>query len=799
MATTESVEDRGEIATAPAYVPWTTPFARLRVSGQCQGVGYRPFVYHLANTLDVTGSVRNDPAGVVVEAWAPDDVLDELAARLSTDAPPLATIESVTWEARVPPAEVMTPTGFTIATSDADAADERGCVTVDASVCADCLAEFRSPRDRRFRHALINCTNCGPRYTIVQDLPYDRSRTTMASFAMCPRCTQEYLDPGDRRFHAQPTCCGNCGPRVRLIDSEGAEWPRNEDSFCLTAEILTDGGIVAMKGLGGFHLAVDATNVKAVGELRRRKNRDHKPFAVMVADLATAQTLCDLSPEGVQALVSPVSPIVIAPWRPAGVASVGLAVDGIAPGHHRLGLMLPNPPMQHLLAEEHPGPVVMTSANVSDDPLVRDDEELVRLDGLADVILTHNRPIERAVDDSVVVDRPGHPPVPVRRARGLVPGTIRLPLPASEAGICMGADLKNAVAVVHGDVATVSQHLGDLNHVLAHRRFTRTAADLERLLDVDPAWVAVDLHPRYLSRRHGIRQAAARGLTVVEVQHHHAHLASLLAEHQRTDTVVGLTCDGVGLGSDGTSWGGEILVGDLGDFARRGRTRPLLLPGGDVAAKRVGRAAISWMTDALGEDNTAMHPAAERLIPDPRERKGVQGMLRSGLACPASSGLGRLFDAAAALLGLCDYNHHEAFAAQLLESAAAGATTRPSGSGLLGVAGDQLLEIDTRPLLRALLGGQDAGAGTSALAYLFHDAVADGLARGAISVAHQEGIGTIGLTGGCFCNVLLTELVVGRLEDAGLEVLTHSVVPPNDGGIALGQAAVAAARRERHD
>lgn len=784
--------------TAPQHpaeaVDGARAFANIRVRGQCQGVGFRPFVYRTALGLGLKGHVRNDGAGVTVEAWGDARALDDLERRLSADAPSLARVDSVHRQTSQPRHGEAAPAAFSIAPSgEGEAGPVR--ITPDVATCPSCVAELLDPQNRRHRHALVNCTQCGPRFTIVRGLPYDRARTTMAGFALCARCEAEYGAPADRRFHAQPVCCPECGPGLSLTRLGGRALPGGEDPTSQAAHLLRGGLILAVKGLGGFHLAVDATRGSAVAELRRRKDRPGKPFAILVGSLDSARALCSLSAGAEAALVSPAAPIVIAPWRCAGVASAGLALADVAPGQHALGIMLPNTPLQHLLIAAHGGPLVMTSANASDEPLVQDDAELPRLQGIVDAVLTHDRPIARAVDDSVVLDVPARAPVPLRRARGYVPSPIPLPRAAPSQGLCLGADLKNAPAVVDGTTAILGQHVGDLSDMLAHRRLGTTLDDLCGLFEIEPAWVAVDMHPRYLSRRFGLRLAVARAIpTVVEVQHHHAHLASLLAEHGRSDSVVAVVCDGTGFGTDGTAWGGEVLVGDLTDFTRAAWLRPLRLPGGDIAAVETTRCTLSWIDDALGARATATNPHVRREVPDGDHRSLVAAMLARDVASPPSTSLGRLFDAAAGLLGGCARNLYEGMAAQRLESMACGSTARPDGSGLLTFSESEPRQLDHRPLLRALLAGLDQGANAADLAWLFHDAVADGFARAALAAARRHGVSTVGLTGGCFCNGLLTTAVAERIEAGGLELLTHRLVPPNDGGLALGQAAVAAAR-----
>ncbi len=793
--------------TPPEHPVVALCWSRLRIEGQVQGVGFRPFVHRLARELKITGSIHNDLRGVTVEAWGTAEGLADLQERVRRDAPALARVDRVLRVGGGTTIPGVAPSEFRIASSEAAPGGQRGRVTVDAAVCADCLRELGDPSDRRYRHPLINCTSCGPRYTIVRDLPYDRSRTTMAPFPMCPRCEAEYRSPADRRFHAQPVCCHSCGPALLLDTRDRVVEARSpaevEAVFAEVAAALSRGGIVAMKGLGGYHLVADGTDAGAVGRLRALKRRAHKPFALLVADLSEARALCRLSGRGAALLGSPASPIVIAPWRADRRGVPGKSpsdpVPQNAPGHERLGLMLPNTPMQHLLVERLHRPLVMTSANVADEPLVTDPGEARRRFGRGvDAYLEHDRAIERAVDDSVLVDAgEALDPLPLRRARGYVPAPITLAPAAARPGVCTGADLKSAVAVVRGRQAIVSQHVGDLDHALAFERFRRTLEDLQRLFDVRPDWVAVDLHPSYAARRWGVelaRRGVGRGpLALVEVQHHHAHLASLLAEHGHEGPVVGIVCDGVGWGADATAWGGEILVGGLTRVRRVAHLRPVRLPGGDEAARTIGRCAISWLVDALGPEAAAAHPMARAVMPDERTRRAVLTLLACDLRCPPSTGAGRLFDAAASILGLCDRNHYEAMSGELLESAALRSTARPSGDERIALTDGSPRILDHRPLLRELVERRVRGEPPEDLAWLFHDALADGLARAAVAAAGEAGLDTVGLSGGVFCNVVLTLRVYERLARAGLRVLTHREVPPNDGGIALGQAAIAAA------
>ncbi len=758
----------------------TAGACRLLVTGQVQGVGFRPFVHRLATELALRGAVRNEPRGVVIELFGDPDAMDRFARRLRRDAPALARIDEV----ERTPLEGPGPDGFSIVASERQGTIP-GRVTVDSATCPQCLEELFEGRDRRHRHALINCTNCGPRYTIMRDLPYDRAATTMAGFPMCDRCEAEYRDPANRRFHAQPTCCHDCGPRLSFRDTQGV---LAGDAIGEAVRILRQGRVLAVKGLGGYHLAVDASDEAAVRRLRSGKHRDHKPFALMAPSLEAALGLVELSARGVEALTSPAAPIVLARRRSgAGVA------PSVAPGLAQLGVMLPNTPLQHLLARAHGGTLVMTSANLADDPLIADDADaLRRLGGIADAWLTHDRPIARAVDDSIVLDA-GDALTPIRRARGYVPTPLRLPVAAAAPGLCMGGELKGAIAVVRDDHAVLSQHLGDLGHTLAFTRFRSTIADLLRLHEMRPAWIACDAHPSYLSRREGLAMARRLGCPLLEVQHHHAHFAAVLAEHRVAGPALGIVVDGIGHGADGTAWGGELLAGDCLAATRLGRMRPLRLPGGDAAARETGRCAVSWLADALGLE-VARGEVGRLALADDATRHHVAGLLADDLQSPPSSGLGRLFDAAAALLGVCSRNHYEAMSGLLLESLA-GQATASDGANLCPLSAlDGLLEIDHRPLARRLVAGRQAGEPSAALARLFHDAVADAFAALAIRAAEQTSLRRVAISGGVACNAILVCRLRQRLEGAGLEVLTHAHVPPNDGGLAYGQAAVAAAR-----
>jgi hydrogenase maturation protein HypF len=755
---------------------------RLRVTGTVQGVGFRPFVYRLATDLGLSGWVGNDSLGVILEAEGPPDALDRLAARLRTEAPPLARIESV----EVEPLPATGASGFTVVDSRSEGAPAVA-VPVDVATCDDCLREMADPADRRFGYPFTNCTNCGPRYTIIRSIPYDRASTTMGGFVMCADCRREYEDPGDRRFHAEPTCCPVCGPELTLVASDGGVLAKAGDALGSAVALLLDGRILAVKGLGGYHLACDATDATAVAELRRRKQRDDKPFAVMVPDLDTARRLCDLGDEAAAALASPRRPIVLASRRPdAPVAPL------VAPNLPELGLMLAYTPLHVQLLAGAGRPLVMTSGNLSDEPIAHDDADaLARLGPMVDAILTSDRAIHIRCDDSVVRSGTRHAARPdrvqmVRRSRGYAPEPIALPVAARRHVLAVGAELKSTVAVAKGDNVVASHHIGDLEHLAAYRSFLQAVDHLCHLTGVTPAVVAHDLHPEYLSTKF----AADLDLPAVGVQHHHAHIASCLAEHGRTEPVLGVAFDGLGLGTDGTAWGGELLVADLGSFRRVGHLRQVSLPGGDRAAREPWRMAVAWLAETLGPE------AAERYgrAVDDRWAAVLNLALRpDGLR---TSSAGRLFDAVAALLGLRTRITYEAQAAIELESAAAGQPLAgPPGYEIDVAPGpDGGLVLDPGPLLSTVLAERDRGGAIPSIAAGFHAGLGRGIAAAATRAAGADGLDTVALSGGVFQNARLTAVVVTELEAAGLAVLVHHRLPPNDGGVSVGQAAVAAWR-----
>ncbi len=780
---------------------------RLRVRGTVQGVGFRPFVYRTAVALGVGGSVWNDSEGVVVEAEAPADVLDELARRIAEEAPPLALVTSVeatplpaaaaeappfattSVDRTLPPLAGAGPS-FVIVDSRADTAPAVA-VSVDAATCADCLAELHDPADRRFGYPFVNCTNCGPRYTIIRSVPYDRAATTMAGFVLCAACRAEYEDPADRRFHAEPNACPVCGPRLRYLDTAGGLLAEAGDALEAAATDLLAGRILGVKGLGGWHLAVDAGNEAAVAELRRRKGRDDKPFAVMVPDLAAAHALCRLSPAAVEALSSPRRPIVLAPRRPTAPLA-----PGVAPGLPELGLMLPYTPLHDLLLDRTGRPLVMTSGNRSDEPIAHEDEDAVaRLGPLVDALLGHDRPIHIRCDDSVVRDLPGQRSRSggrrkgtvqlLRRSRGYAPEPLVLPVPARRHLLAVGAELKNTVAVAKGAGVVASHHIGDLEHLPAYQSFLQAVEHLCHLAGVEPEVVVHDLHPEYLSTKF----ALDLDLPAIGVQHHHAHIASCLVDHGRDEQVLGVAFDGTGYGCDQSLWGGEFLVAGLRGFERVGHLAAVPLPGGAMAIREPWRMGMVWAGEVLGRD------AAERFGASVDDRWEAVLAVAALDRTPRTTSAGRLFDAVASLLGVRHRVTYEGQAAIELEALAASVPFADAPDYRLDqpAGGTGPVVLDPAPLVARVLAERDRGTPVALVAAGFHHSLGRAAADLACRLASEAALGTVALSGGVFQNARLTAVVAGEVERAGLEVLVHRRVPPNDGGISIGQAAVAAA------
>jgi hydrogenase maturation protein HypF len=773
---------------------------RVTVSGVVQGVGFRPFVHRLAGELGLSGSVGNALEGVVIEVEGPPDSVGEFERRLVAHAPALSQVESV----QVSDLPATGGTGFNIVRSGASGTVHGPVALVppDTAVCADCLRETFDPSDRRARYPFTACTYCGPRFTMVTGLPYDRPFTTMAGFPLCPRCQRDYEDPADRRFHAQPTACPECGPSLTFRRAGG---PRGTDgvgdeALAAALSVLEDGGVVAVKGVGGYHLACDGTRRDVVAELRRCKQRPDKPFAVLVPSIDVARKLVDVDAVAERELCSPVAPIVVLPA--AADAWAQTIAESVAPRVHSIGVMLAHTPLHHLLFHPHPARpdgwvpevLVFTSANLADEPICTDpDEAEQRLSGLADAFLHHDRPIHVACDDSVERVASGAV-LPVRRSRGHAPLPVRLPLSTAPL-LAVGGELKATACVAAGERAWLSQHLGDVASLATLQSLERAVDVLCSLARVTPEAVVADLHPGYLSHRWARERARTTGASCLLVQHHHAHLAALLAEHAWTpgEPVLGFAFDGTGYGHDGTVWGGELLVGSYASVERVGHLAPVALPGGDAAVRHPSRMALSHLAAA----GLAPDPALP-LVTDPVERRVVAGMLGSGAGCVPTTSMGRLFDAVAALVGRSGEATYEGQAAIELEVLSERA--RRGGEALdlsrtralvLQVSDD--LVIDPAPLVRGCVAALLDGASAGAVGLAFHEALAAAMLDAARRVRRDRGIVVVGLTGGVFQNALLSELARASLAGDGFTVLEHHTVPANDGGLALGQAAVAAA------
>jgi len=736
-----------------------------RVEGTVQGVGFRPHVYRLARELGLSGYVRNDERGVALEVEGEAAAVNSFLARLASEAPPLARVERVLTDER----ELAGKEGFSIVESER-AGEPRAPVTPDTATCDDCLAELFDPGDRRHRYPFVNCTNCGPRFTIVRGVPYDRPLTTMAGFEMCDRCRAEYEDPLDRRFHAQPNACPVCGPSAWVADASAAVVSRD---LTAAADALRGGAILAIKGLGGFHLSCVASSEDAVAQLRARKHREDKPFALMAPDVEAARSLVDLDDAAEVLLVSRERPIVLAPRR----LDAPVAAE-VAPGLPELGVMLPYSPLHHLLLADTGESLVMTSGNVSDEPIAFTDEDaLQRLAGIAELFLLHDRPIETRTDDSVV-----RPATVLRRSRGYVPAPIELPVPAKRHVLACGAELKNTFTLAKGKSAWVSHHIGDLENYETLRSFRDGIAHFQRLFAVEPEVVAHDLHPDYLSTKYALERD---GVELVGVQHHHAHLAACLAEHGVTDRAVGAIFDGTGYGTDGTVWGGEILVGDLGRFERAGHLFPVRMPGGAAAVREPWRMACAWLAEATGEGEPELPPILAGMV-EPESWCIVARMAEAGVSAPMTSSMGRLFDAVAALCGLRTHVNYEGQAAIGLEAVAA---TRAGESSAYPMPG-----LDARETIRAIDADVRAGVPIGVIAARFHNGVAAATASACESAARSHGLDSVVLSGGVFQNRLLLERISALLADAGLRVLVPERLPANDGGISYGQTAVAVGR-----
>jgi hydrogenase maturation protein HypF len=754
---------------------------RLRVSGIVQGVGFRPFVYQLALRHDLKGQVANTAGGVTIHVQGRPDALGAFERDLVAQPPPLARITGVQGEL----AEVQATEDFTIVASSGG--EERSTlISPDVSVCDDCLAELFDPDDRRHRYPFINCTNCGPRYTIIDDIPYDRPNTSMKTFRMCARCQAEYDDPLDRRFHAQPNACGVCGPRVRLHQADGTP-DETGDPIGRTAALLARGRIMAVKGLGGFHLAVDAHDEAAVARLRRRKLREEKPFALMARDLDRIRTFARLDAASEELLTSAARPIVLLPRKPDNAIAAW-----VAPRNRYFGVMLPYTPLHHLLLEKGSGVLVMTSGNLSEEPICIDNQEAFeRLGAIADGFLVHDRDIYLRSDDSIVRRVAGTARF-LRRSRGYVPVPVFLKdnLPPV---LAVGAELKNTVCLTKADRAFVSQHIGDLENAATNDFFRLTVQHLKRILGIAPRIMAHDLHPDYLSTRYAVEQDT---IPTVAVQHHHAHIVSCLAENRVDGPVIGLAFDGTGLGSDGHIWGGEVLISEAHRFERVAHLAYVPMPGGEAAIREPWRMALSHLHHSFGADTDGLDLPLSRQT-DPEHRRFVLEMAAKRVNAPLTSSLGRLFDAVAALAGLRPRVSFEGQAAMELEMAA-----DPEPPAVLYAHGwdtqNGVSVIQTAPLIRGVVADLEAGRTAGYVSARFHATLVRLFADLCGQLRRDTGLDRVALSGGVFQNVMLLAGLKHALEEGGFHVYTHALVPCNDGGIALGQAVAAARMADPH-
>jgi hydrogenase maturation protein HypF len=748
----------------------------IAVRGIVQGVGFRPFVHALASRHQLRGFVVNDREGVAIEVEGDPHALERFVRELVTSPPPLARIDE--WSARqIPP---RGDAAFRIESSRPSAL--AAVVTPDAATCRACLAELFDPSNRRYRYPFITCAHCGPRLTIIAGAPYDRQRTTMAAFPLCERCRREYDDPADRRFHAEAIACATCGPRLSVCDGSGR--PLDGEPVRQLVRAVLSGSIVAVKGLGGYHLACDATNDAAVSVLRARKHREEKPFAIMVRDLTALDALCEVTAGERALLESPARPIVLLRRRRQTSTRVS---DAVAPCNPRLGVMLPYTPLHHLLMDGVGDlPLVMTSGNASDEPIASDDRDVLsRLGSIADLFVQHDRAIHVRCDDSVLhVSASG--PAPLRRSRGYAPAPLRLPFECPVPILAVGGQLKNTFTLGRGRQAFVSHHLGDLDDYRAFDAFRRDVALYQRLFDVNPDVVACDLHPDYASTSFA---AAFPAATRIGVQHHHAHIASCMAEQGLDGDVIGIAWDGTGWGTDGMVWGAEFLVGGYRDVTRFGRFRPIVLPGGERAITEPWRVALAHLIDAGVEDHWFV-PAGVATT----ARRTIRTMIARRVNAPLASSAGRLFDAVAALLGVRDRVSFEGQAAMELEWLAETAEASAGYPFGLGEFASGRYEVDTRPLIAAVAADCRSGIARGLIARRFHQTLVDVIAQVAGNIRRDTGLSRVVMSGGVFANNLLARGATAALEHAGFQVFSHHLVPAGDGGLSLGQVAVAAAR-----
>lgn len=763
----------------------------LQIDGIVQGVGFRPFVYHLACQHNLTGWVANNNEGVIIQIQGQEPDLELFRQDLTNLAPPLSHIRSIHQQQIA----CQNEQDFRICESvEPDTQSHLPFIPPDTATCQQCLAELYNPTDRRFRYPFMNCTHCGPRYSIVTDLPYDRSRTSMHSFSLCPHCAKEYKDAENRRFHAEPVACPACGPALQLLDANGKVLATKDAALNAAAQAINDGLIIALKGLGGYQLVCAANNEQSVQMLRHRKRRPTKPFAVMFPSLSAVSTCCKMSNQAQELLTSPAAPIVLLPRRTAPQQCTIAA--NVAPANPYLGVMLPTTPLHHLLTEQLRYPIICTSGNVSDEPIVTDDQDaLARLASIANLFLCHNRPVVRPIDDSLL-RLAGRQTIMLRRARGYAPTPIQLDISLPRI-LAVGGHLKNTIALSINNTVLLSQHIGDLNTASARNVQTATVHDLMQFCRFTPQAIACDLHPDYASTHLAQQLAVQFGVPLLKVQHHHAHIAACLAENNlnTTDLTLGLAWDGSGYGPDGSVWGGEFLLcqPQAHNCERLASLYPFCLPGGEQAIRDPRRTAFAMLLAADAIKPGLLLQAQQRLGLSHSELRLLPQIANKPALSPTTTSMGRLFDAVSALLGLCHYNSYEGEAAMALEFAAQTAINMahpapPYDFELIMAAQEPKRYVDWRPMLANIVNDLNNGVEPASIAARFHYTCV----AMALSVARKAGVHNVALSGGCFQNGLLVQLTQQTLDQNGYKVYTHMGVPPGDGGLALGQIIVAA-------
>ncbi len=771
----------------------TLRLARISVRGIVQGVGFRPFVYGLATKHNVKGWVCNTSEDVKIEVEGKAEAIEQFYLELQTKAPPLAHIEDVTISYHPP----IGYKKFEIRHSTVEEGKYQ-LISPDIATCQACLSELLNPSNRRYRYPFTNCTNCGPRFTIIEDMPYDRPKTTMKHFKMCPQCQAEYDNPLDRRFHAQPNACPKCGPKVELVDNQGnpvchSELSEESDALARASQLLKEGKIIAIKGLGGFLLACDASNETAVKTLRERKRRLSKPFAIMVSNMNEIKKHCYVSSEEEKLLTSPQSPIVLMRWKADSSVS-----REVAPNLEYLGVMLPYTPQHHILLRDTGLPLVMTSGNLSEEPIAKDnDEALKRLSGIADYFLIHNRDIYSRYDDSVTMVERGISQL-VRRARSYAPSPIHLTFNCRQILAC-GAEIKNTFCLTRDNYAFLSQHIGDMENIETLEHFKNTISLYERLFRIEPEIIACDLHPDYLSTKYA-QELGESGIKLIPVQHHHAHIVSCMADNGLETPVIGVAFDGTGMGSDGHIWGGEFLVADYRSFNRVGHLEYLPLPGGDAAINRPYRITISYILSLLGENILSQGLGFMAEVSE-IETEIINRQIEKGLNSPLTSSMGRLFDAVSALLGIRSEIDYEGQAAVELEMAAYACHCEEHSDEAISsdkesypyriIVNKEVKIVQLRNLLSAIIEDLKQGIFPRRISLKFHNTIAEMTNEMCQLIADETGINRVALSGGVFQNRLLLRKTIGLLENSGFQVFTHRQVPCNDGGISLGQAVIA--------